>query len=208
MIVALMLSVSAAQAQDRLRIVVLGDSLVAGYGLEPAQAFPAKLQAALSARGHDVEIINAGVSGDTSAGGLARLDWSVPDGVDGVVVELGANDALRGVPPRQTRDNLDDIITRLKERGMVVMLAGMMAPPNMGPDYGEAFNAIYPALAEEHGIRLYPFFLEGVAAVPELNQDDAMHPNARGIDVMVRNFLPHMLEWIDTIEGSSQAVAQ
>ncbi|MEC9343057.1 MAG: arylesterase [Pseudomonadota bacterium] len=171
-------------------LVVLGDSLVAGYGLEPGQAFPSRLETALKERGHDVTVINAGVSGDTSSGGLERLDWSVPPEADAVIVELGANDALRGLAPSSTRDNLDAIVTRLKARGMAVLLAGMLAPPNMGSAYGQAFNAIYPDLAGAHDVALYPFFLDGVAAQPSLNLSDGMHPNAAGVDEIVARFLP------------------
>lgn len=173
-------------------IVVLGDSLVAGFGMSAQDAFPAKLEAALRAKGYDVTIANAGVSGDTSAAGLARLDWSVPEGTDAVVVELGANDALRGQPPEQTEKNLDAIVGRLKQRGIAVLVAGMIAPPNMGAEYGARFNPIFARVAERHGAALYPFFLEGVAGQPALNQADGMHPTPAGIDVMVRNFLPTM----------------
>jgi len=182
-------------------LVVLGDSLVAGYGLEPGQSFPERLKAALAARGRDVEIVGAGVSGDTSAGGLERLDWSVPENADAVIVELGANDALRGLSPAQTRENLSRIVERLKQRGLAVLIAGMLAPPNMGADYGRAFNAIYPELAAAHGVALYPFFLDGVAAEPALNLSDGMHPNATGIDVMVERFLPAAERLIDGMAG-------
>lgn len=180
-----------AQAAERpLTLVVLGDSLVAGYGLAPGEAFPEKLGEALKARGHDVTIVNAGVSGDTSAGGLERLDWSVPEETDAAIVELGANDALRGFEPEQTRKNLEAIVGGLKARGIEVLLAGMLAPPNMGPDYGKAFNAIYPELAKQLDVALYPFFLDGVAAQADLNQSDGMHPNAAGVAVIVERFLP------------------
>lgn len=173
-----------------LKIVALGDSLTAGYGLAPGEGFPAQLQAALVARGHDVEVIDAGVSGDTSSGGLARLDWSLGEGADAAIVEFGGNDALRGVAPEATRAALDQILARLKDRGIPVLLAGMLAPPNMGPEYGAAFNALYPELAEKHGVLFYPFFLDGVAARPELNLPDGMHPTAEGIGVIVDRILP------------------
>jgi acyl-CoA thioesterase-1 len=175
-----------------LTIVAFGDSLVAGLGLPEEQAFPARLEAALRDRGHDVTILNAGVSGDTTAAGLARLDWSIPDGVDGVIVELGANDMLRGVDPAQTRSNVDAILARLKERNIPVLLAGMRASPNLGPEYGARFDAIFPELAKKHDASLYPFFLEGVAARSSLNQPDGMHPNPQGVDTIVANFVPVM----------------
>jgi acyl-CoA thioesterase I len=175
-----------------LTIVAFGDSLVAGLGLPQEQAFPARLEAALRERGHDVTILNAGVSGDTSAAGLARLDWSVPEGIDGVIVELGANDMLRGVDPRQTRHNIEAILVRLNERKIPVLLAGMRASPNLGAEYAQRFDAIFPELAAAHDATLYPFFLEGVAAQPALNQPDGMHPNPQGVDAIVANFVPVM----------------
>ncbi len=173
-----------------MRIVGFGDSLMAGYQLPPDDAFPNKLQAALRARGHDVEIANAGVSGDTTTGGLARLDWSVPDGTQLVILELGANDMLRGIAPEITEKNLDAMLTALKKRNVGVVLAGMYAAPNLGQDYRAAFDAIFPRLAQKHGVPLIPFFIEGVAATPELQLDDGMHPNAAGVDKMVENALP------------------
>ena len=173
-----------------VKMVVLGDSLSAGYGLSGMDAFPAKLQKALKARGIDVDMTNAGVSGDTTSGGRDRLDWSVPQGTQAVIVELGANDALRGIDPAVTRGALTDIVTRLKARGIAVLLCGMLAPPNYGADYAARFNAIYPDLAGSAGVALYPFFLEGVAADARLNQADGLHPTAEGIDVIVKNILP------------------
>ena len=181
-----------AMAAEPLRIVAFGDSLTAGLGLSEKDAFPVKLEAALKAKGHDVEVINAGVSGDTASGGLARLDWSVPDKVDAVILELGANDALRGVAPSATRKALDDTIRRLKSRNIPVLLAGMQAPRNMGADYIAAFDRIYPELAREHGVLFYPFFLDGVAARSQLNQRDGIHPTAEGVDVIVRGILPYV----------------
>lgn len=175
---------------EPLRIVALGDSLMAGYGLAEKEGFPAKLQAALRAKGHDVEVINAGVSGDTASGGLARLDWSVPKDAAAVILELGANDALRAVNPAETRKALDEALRRLRERKLEVLLAGMLAPPNMGAEYSTAFDRIYPELALKHGVMLYPFFLDGVAAVEKLNQRDGIHPTAAGIDVIVERILP------------------
>jgi len=182
---------SAASAADRpLQIVAFGDSLTAGYGLPVDAAFPAKLQQALAAKGIATEIANAGVSGDTTAGGLARLDWSIPDGTEAVILELGANDSLRGVDPKLTRGALEAMLERLKARHIPVLLAGMLAPRNMGPDYGAAFDAIYPDLAKKYGAILYPFFLDGVAADPKLNQRDGLHPTAAGVDVIVAKILP------------------
>lgn len=193
--IALMLlaPLGAAFAQDGgepYRIVGFGDSLMAGYELAPGESFPERLQIALRDRGHNVVIENAGVSGDTTSGGLSRLDWSVPDGTDLVVLELGANDMLRGVAPSLTEANLDEMISRLKARGIGVVLAGMLAAPNLGPDYAEAFNAIFPRLAEKHGIPLHPFFLDGVVANSDLLLADGMHPNAAGVDRMVEAALP------------------
>lgn len=173
-----------------LQVVVLGDSLAAGYGLAAGDGFTDKLQAALRARGHDVAVANAGVSGDTSSGGLSRLDWSVPDGTDLVILELGANDMLRGILPDITQKNLDAMLERVKARNIAVLLMGMRAAPNLGADYGKAFDGIYPRLAEKHGVPLYPFFLDGVAGDAALNLPDGMHPNAAGVDVIVERILP------------------
>ena len=187
-----------------LQLVGFGDSLMAGYQLAPGDAYPAKLEAALKAKGIDVAITNAGVSGDTTSAGLARIDWSVPDGTDGVILELGANDALRGVPPQETERNLDAILTRLKQRGIPVILMGMMAPPNMGSEFGETFNAIYPKLAEKHGVALYAFFLDGVAAQAGLQLEDGMHPNPGGVDVMVEKSLTAVQAFLATISGGTK----
>jgi acyl-CoA thioesterase-1 len=182
-----------------LNLVGFGDSLMAGYQLPPGDGFPEKLQAALKAKGEDVAITNAGVSGDTSTGGLARIDWSVPDGTNGVILELGANDALRGIPPEETEKNLDAMITRLKERGIPVLLAGMMAPPNMGADYAARFNPIYEKLAQKHQVPLYAFFLDGVVMDASLKLEDGMHPNSKGVDVMVQKMEPAVTNFIRTI---------
>jgi len=192
LIVVLLLSVlpTAANAAEPLRIVVLGDSLTAGYGVADRQAFPVQLEQALQAAGHRVVVSNAGVSGDTSAGGLARLDWTLADRPQLVIVELGANDALRGLPPEQTRQNLDAIISRLKSEGIAVLLAGMRAPRNLGSDYYTKFDRLYPELAEQHRVAFYPFFLEGVATEPRFNQADGIHPNPDGVQVIVRGILP------------------
>jgi acyl-CoA thioesterase-1 len=185
-----------AASEAPVRIVVLGDSLSAGFGLPATDAFPAKLAAALKAQGVAADVANAGVSGDTTSGGLARLDWSVPDGTEAVILELGANDALRGIDPAVTRKALDTILDRLKQRRIAVLLCGMLAPPNMGAHYKEAFDGIFAALASTHGVALYPFFLEGVAGDAKLNQGDGMHPNAAGVDAIVRGILPKVKELI------------
>jgi acyl-CoA thioesterase-1 len=186
-----------AVAADRsVRIVALGDSLTAGLGLLRAAAFPERLEAALKAKGVAVEMSNAGVSGDTATDGLARLDWSVPDGTDAVIVELGANDALRGVAPELTRAALAGILDRLSARRIAVLLTGMRAPPNMGPDYVRAFDAIFPELAAAHDVVFYPFFLEGVAADRTLNQPDGLHPTAQGVEIIVQRILPKAEELI------------
>jgi acyl-CoA thioesterase-1 len=184
-----------------LKVVVLGDSLSAGLGLAGADAFPAKLQKALKTNGIDVDMINAGVSGDTSSGGRDRLDWSVPEGTEAVIVELGANDALRGIDPAVTRAALSDILNRLKARKIAVLLCGMLAPPNYGSDYSARFNAIYPDLAKAFAVPLYPFFLQGVAADAKLNQADGMHPTAEGVDTIVRNILPAVQAFLGAISG-------
>ena len=171
---------------------MLGDSLSAGLGLPAEAAFPARLEQALKAKGVAVEIHNAGVSGDTASGGLARLDWSVPEGTDAVIVELGANDALRGLDPKVTRNALDQILRRLKQRGLAVLFAGMRAPRNMGPDYARAFDQIFPDLARAHDVIFYPFFLEGVATDSKLNLGDGIHPNQAGVEAIVRRILPQV----------------
>jgi acyl-CoA thioesterase-1 len=182
-----------------INLVGFGDSLMAGYQLPPGDGFPEKLQASLKAKGIDVSVVNAGVSGDTTTGGLARIDWSVPDGTNGVILELGANDALRGIAPEESEKNLDAMITRLKARGIAVLLAGMMAPPNMGADYAARFNPIYQKLAEKHGVPLYAFFLDGVVMDAGLKLEDGMHPNEKGVDVMVRKMEPAITQFIGTI---------
>ena len=182
---------SAPLAQGRpLRLVALGDSLTAGYGLPQEAAFPVVLERALKAKGYRVEIANAGVSGDTSSGGLDRLDWSVPDGTDGVIVELGANDMLRGLDPAVPRRAIGAIVERLKARNIPVMLAGMYASRNLGPDYVQKFDSIYPDIAKKHDLVLYPFFLDGVAGERSLNLPDGLHPTAKGIEIIVARILP------------------
>jgi acyl-CoA thioesterase-1 len=184
-----------------IKMVVLGDSLSAGLGLPASAAFPARLQNALKSRGIEVDMFNAGVSGDTSSGGRDRLDWSVPEGTEAVILELGANDALRGIDPAVTRAALSDILNRLKARKIAVLLCGMVAPPNYGSDYAARFNAIYPDLAKSFGVPLYPFFLEGVATEAKLNQADGMHPTAEGVDTIVRNILPTVQAFLGAISG-------
>lgn len=185
----------AAGAQQRpYTIAVLGDSLAAGYGLPTDRAFPARLEAALKAQGRQVKVVNAGVSGDTSAGGKARLDWTLADKPDLIILELGANDALRGLAPEQTEANLDAMLIRIKQANIRVLLAGMLAPPNWGREYGDAFKAVYPRLAEKHGVPLYAFFLDGVAAEPALNQADGIHPNAQGVEVIVARIAASVLK--------------
>jgi len=186
----------AAAADRPVKIVVLGDSLSAGYGLPAEAAFPQRLAQALNAKGIAVTIANAGVSGDTASGGLGRLDWSVPDGTEAVILELGANDALRGLEPGLTKAALDNILGKLKDRHIAVLLAGMQAPRNMGPDFVRTFDAIYPALASTHAVVFYPFFLDGVAADPNLNQRDGLHPTAAGVDVIVARIMPKVEELI------------
>lgn len=181
---------------SRVKIVALGDSLTAGYGLSDKDGFVPRLQAALTAKGIAAEVVNAGVSGDTSSDGLARLDWSVPQGTAAVIVELGANDMLRGIKPQITRDALDAILKRLSARHIAVLLCGMRAAPNLGADYGKAFEAIYPELAEKYGALLYPFFLDGVAGNPTRVQPDGLHPNPSGVGVIVEGILPKVEELI------------
>lgn len=182
---------------SQVRIVGLGDSLMAGYLLPSNAAFPQQLEKALDGKGYEVSIENAGVSGDTTTGGLSRIDWSIPDGTDLVILELGANDALRGIEPDITEKNLDGMLARLKQRGISVILAGMVAPPNMGKDYAGRFNPIYRKLAQKYGVPLYPFFLDGVATRKDLLLEDGMHPNEKGVEAMVAKFMP-------TIEKSLQ----
>ncbi len=188
------LSSGFAEAQTReVRLLALGDSLTAGYGLPARAGFPAKLEAALRAKGMAVTVINGGVSGDTSAGGLARLDWMLTDKPTHVILELGANDGLRGLDPKQMEANLDGIIVKLKAAGVKVLLTGMRAPPNFGTAYTQAFNDVFARLAERHKVAFYPFFLDGVAANPQLNQADGIHPNEAGVNTVIERILPAVL---------------
>jgi acyl-CoA thioesterase-1 len=180
-------------------LLALGDSLTAGLGLSPSEAFPARLETALQAKYPDLSIINGGVSGDTAAGGLARLDWALTEDVNGLVVELGANDALRGLDVGQTEAALDEIMAKAKARGLPVLILGMRAPPNMGPDYVARFDGLYPALSKKYDALLYPFYLNGVAALPNLNQADGIHPNSRGVDEIVTRIMPKVEELIQKV---------
>ncbi|MFN7166917.1 MAG: arylesterase [Pannonibacter sp.] len=194
---------ASASGGEPMEIVVLGDSLSAGYLLAPNEAFPAQLERELKQKGHNISVINAGVSGDTSSGGLARLDWSVPPTADAVIVELGANDALRGIDPAATRSNIDSIVARLTQRGVKVLVAGMLAPRNLGEDYAARFDPIFSDVASAHGALLYPFFLEGVAMKPELNLPDGMHPTGEGVSVIVKGMLPLVEELIGRVRQGS-----
>ena len=197
LVLALLAHGPTAAAGDRsVRIVVLGDSLTAGLGLPADEAFPAKLERALKAKGLAIEVINAGVSGDTASGGLARLDWSVPEGTDAVILELGANDMLRGIDPKLTRQALEEIVRRLSARGVPVLLAGMRAAANLGNEYGRAFEALYSDLAGRYDLLLYPFFLDGVVGEAGLNQSDGLHPTAAGVDAIVARILPKVEELV------------
>src|SRR5579862_3154090 len=167
------------------KILAFGDSLTAGYGLPAEASFPARLEARLKDEGINAHVVNAGVSGDTTAGGLARLDWALADKPDIVILELGANDALRGIDPKIVRANLDAMIGKIEASGAKLLLLGMRAPPNWGEDYQRDFDKLYPELARAHRVTLYPFFLEGVAMDPKLNQPDGLHPNEKGVAALV-----------------------
>lgn len=194
-------------AAEPIRVMAFGDSLTHGYGLAPGETFPEQLEAALRDDGFDVTVLNAGNSGDTTAGGLARLDWALADDPDAVILELGANDGLRGLDPEATYANLDAMLAKLLNAGVPVLLAGMLAPPNLGREYGEAFNAIYPRLAAEHGVPLYPFFLEGVAAQRALNQGDGIHPNAKGVAEIVAGIKPYVVDLLKSEALAGRAAA-
>lgn len=198
MLITLLSAATPVQAQNQapIRLLVFGDSLVAGYSLPPDAAYPAQLEKALKAKGLNVTTINAGVSGDTTAAAAARLDWALADKPTHVIVELGANDMLRGLPPEQARTHLDAILTKLKQANLPVLLMGMLAAPNLGADYGRRFNSIFPDLAAKHGVALYPFFLEGVAGEAKLNLSDGIHPTRDGVAIMVERTLPHILRFL------------
>lgn len=197
LIIAVFCAILPAQAEETRRIVAIGDSLTAGYGLPTGEDFVTQLESALQEKGYKIEIENAGVSGDTTAGGLQRIDWAIGNGADFVILELGANDALRGIDPEETRRNLSQIIETIQQKDIPILLAGMRAPPNMGSEYARAFDQIFPDLASQYKTGYYPFFLEGVAADPSLNQDDYIHPNAEGVKVIVGNMLPYVTEFIN-----------
>jgi len=198
----------AAAQTEPVKLAILGDSLAAGYGLSPAQAFPARLDAALKAQNRNVTILNHGVSGDTTAGGLERIDWMMADKPDIVLVELGSNDGLRGVDPVAVEHNLDAIVAKLKAAGATVWLAGMLAPRNFGPEYAKAFDGIFKRVADKHGVPLYGFFLDGVAQDPALNQADAIHPNAKGVDILVERILPFVTKNLDDYAASVRRPAR
>ena len=203
--IAFMSLAAVAQANDACRIAVLGDSLASSYGLDLAEGFPARLEQRLAAAGSDCVVLDAGVTGDTSAGGRARLDWLLADQPSHVIVELGGNDALRALPPAELERNLDAILTRLEAEGIRALLAGMLAPPNLGRDYGAAFAAVFPRLAAQHEVPLYPFFLEGVAGNPALNQQDGIHPSAAGIERIVDGIWPTVEDWLAASPAGSAA---
>jgi acyl-CoA thioesterase-1 len=194
------LAAASPAAARTIRLVVLGDSLTAGLGLPPGKAFPDRLQAALRARGWDVDVLNAGVSGDTAADGLARYDWAVPANADALIVELGANDMLRGLEPEATKKALSAILDKAHAARLPTLIAGMRAAPNLGAEYDRAFDAIYPALAKDHDVALYPFFLDGVAGDPKLNQADGMHPTAEGVGVIVERIAPSVEEILKQVK--------
>ena len=193
--------VAYAATERPVKIVAFGDSLTAGYGLPATDAFPVKLAHALEAKGIKIQIVNAGVSGDTASGGLARLDWSLPSDTDAVILELGANDAMRGIDPAVTRQALAAILTKLKERGVAVLLCGMYAPPNMGADFERAYQRMYPQLARSYDAILYPFFLDGVAGHREHNQADGIHPTSKGVDLIVKAILPKVEELVARVKA-------
>lgn len=190
-----------AHAKKQIQIVAFGDSLTAGYQLPPSASFPAQLEKTLKTKGYDIKITNAGVSGDTTNGGLARFDWAIPDNTDIVILELGANDALRGISPEQTKQNLDKTLHKLRSKGIIILLAGMKAPGSLGEEYTKAFDQIYPDLAKKYNISLYPFFLEGVALRPKLNLSDGIHPNREGVAIIVKNILPHIEALIKQVDA-------
>ena len=203
----------AAMAADtstkKIKIVAFGDSLTAGYGVRPSEAFPVQLEAALRAKGHNVEVVNSGVSGDTASAGLERFDWAVPEEASAVIVELGANDALRGVPPEQTSATLDKLLNKLAQRKLPVLIAGMRAPKNWGDDYANKFDAIFPSLATKYNALLYPFFLDGIFMDSSMNQADGIHPTGKGVTVIVSRILPKVEELISKVKiipGAAAAV--
>lgn len=206
---ALSAAIAPAAAQDAtVSIIAFGDSLTAGYQLPESESFPAQLQMALAAKGRKVQIVNAGVSGDTTSGGLARLDWTLAGDADAVILELGANDALRGVDPKSTRENLDKMLSTISSKGADILLAGMKAPGNWGDDYQKAFDAIFPELAEKHNALLYPFFLDGVALNKSMVMPDGLHPTAKGVAEIVKRILPSVEALLDRVQARKAAAAK
>jgi acyl-CoA thioesterase-1 len=203
LLVAPLLAASAAQADEALVVVCLGDSLTEGYGLAPEQAYPHLLERKLRESGRDVRVVNAGISGSTSASAVARLRWQLKSEPDVVVIALGGNDGLRGVDVEATEANLSEAIALAKANGVRVLLAGMKLPPNYGPEYTAAFEALFASLAQKHGVALLPFLLEGVAAKPELNLPDGIHPNARGAKIVTQNVYEALRRLLDALEGAS-----
>ncbi|OYW55781.1 MAG: arylesterase [Hyphomicrobium sp. 32-62-53] len=203
---AILLTLTPAEAKTPVKLVAFGDSLTAGYMLKPDESFPAQLAKALAAKGYAVDVTNAGVSGDTTAAGLERFDWAIPEGTEAVILELGANDALRGQSPADAKANLDTIITKLKERNIAVLLTGMLAPTNWGADYARDFDGMYRDLAAKHGLLLYPFFLEGVALDKSLNLDDGLHPNGKGVAKIVQGIMPQVEDLLRQVETKRASV--
>jgi len=196
-------------ADGPIRILAFGDSLTAGYGLEDlGDAFPTQLEKALKAKGHDVVLLQGGISGDTTSGGRSRLEWSLGEKPDAVIVELGGNDALRAVDPKITAENLDAIVLRIQQAGLPVLLAGMLAPPNLGRDYADRFNVIYGKIAKERSVLLYPFFLEDLITVPDLMQGDHIHPNPKGVKVIVKGILPVVEKLVEQVKAQRAKAAQ
>ena len=203
---AVAISAIGAPTTKPIKLIAFGDSLTAGYGLPRNAAFPVQLEKSLKAQGHNVQISNAGISGDTASGGLARLDWAIPKGTDAVILELGANDALRGVTPSKTRDSLDKIMARLKARDIPVLITGMIAPQGMGDEFGEAFNSIFSDLAKKYNALHYPFFLNGVALDPKLNQPDGIHPTTKGVAIIVEKIQPSVIKLIRRVKAKTPAI--
>ncbi len=201
LVVASLMPALAAESSRPIRLVAFGDSLTAGYMLPPSQSFPSQLAKALKDKGRSVDVANAGVSGDTTANGLERFEWAIPDGTEAVILELGANDALRGLPPKKARANLEKIIEKLRKRNIEVLLAGMIAPKNMGSDYEREYNPIFSDLATKYGLVYYRFFLDGVAMDPALNLSDGMHPSGKGVARIVERILPSVEELLARVEA-------
>jgi acyl-CoA thioesterase I len=209
LIVACLMSARATETSQRpIRLVAFGDSLTAGYMLPPTQSFPSQLAKALKEKGHAVDVANAGVSGDTTANGLERFEWAIPDGTEAVILELGANDALRGLPPKKARANLEKIIEKLRQRNIEVLLAGMIAPKNMGSDYEREYNPIFSDLATKYGLVYYPFFLDGVAMDASLNLSDGLHPSSKGVARIVERILPSVEELLSRVAARRLAATK